>query len=756
MRILIIAAILAVLGLVAGGHIVFLHWQIRRIEAVLADSAIAAALPAIIVERPADNTLLPSDIAPIVFEGKDSSSADGWHIRIDFAEGEPIRCESGKSQWIPGEALWETIKARSTAAPATVHIIGTDHFKAYSLASIRIRTSADPVGAPIFYREVNLPFQDAVKDPSRIRWRFGSVASRQSPPIVLQNMPVCGNCHSFSADGSVLGMDVDYANNKASYVLTTTAPEMTLATSDIITWSDYRRQDNLQSFGLLSQVSPDGRYAISTVQDRSVFVPQDNLAYSQLFFPIKGILVYYDRQTKEYKSLPGADDPRLVQSNPVWSPDGKWIYFARATAYELKAKLGQGTVLLSQEECLEFVRDRKEFRFDIYRVPFNEGRGGTPEPLAGASANGKSNYFPRFSPDGKWIVFCQANSYMLLQPDSELFLVPADGGAPKRLECNGPAMNSWHSWSPNGKWLVFSSKSNTPYTQLFLTHIDNQGLASPAVLLDWFTAADRAANIPEFVNLPAGAIRTIREQFLNDYSFQRAGNEFYRQGDADGAIEMYRKTLQLNPKNAGAHTSIGFLLYHVKNLQAEGLSHLQAAVTLDPTNGCARYDLGYMLLHQNRPAEAVEHLAEAVRVFPDGYNKQYNAVDMNATLGMAYSRLGQYAQAAQALARAAGFAPENAKIRYNLAIALAYEGKTPEAIEHYQKAVTVDPAVDRSPAFHDRIGRNLAASGQWEQAIQWARRGMQLALTQGDQDSAGSIEERIRIYERRGPLVEEK
>ncbi len=305
----VLLMVLAVAALAVSGFKAMRQWQIRRIEAVLADPAGAAALPALTLDRPTDNTLLPSDIAPITFRGEDTTSADGWHIRIDFAEGEPIRCGSPKSQWIPDEALWEKIKTRSTGAPATIHIIGTDHFKAYSLGSVRIQTSPDPVAAPIFYREVNLPFQEAVKDPSRIRWRFGSVASRQSPPIVLQNMPVCGNCHSFSADGSVLGMDVDYANNKASYVLTNTAPEMTLATSDIITWSDYRREDNQQTFGLLSQVSPDGRYAVSTVKDRSVFVPQDNLAYSQLFFPIKGILAVYDRQTKEYRALPGADDP---------------------------------------------------------------------------------------------------------------------------------------------------------------------------------------------------------------------------------------------------------------------------------------------------------------------------------------------------------------------------------------------------------------------------------------------------------------
>ena len=42
------------------------------------------------------------------------------------------------------------------------------------------------------------------------------------------------------------------------------------------------------------------------------------------------------------------------------------------------------------------------------------------------------------------------------------------------MNCNTPLMNSWHSFSPNGRWLVFSSKSRSPYTQMFLTHIDER------------------------------------------------------------------------------------------------------------------------------------------------------------------------------------------------------------------------------------------------------------------------------------------
>ena len=42
--------------------------------------------------------------------------------------------------------------------------------------------------------------------------------------------------------------------------------------------------------------------------------------------------------------------------------------------------------------------------YDLYRVPFNDGKGGPAERVVGASENGMSNNFPKVSPDGKSIV----------------------------------------------------------------------------------------------------------------------------------------------------------------------------------------------------------------------------------------------------------------------------------------------------------------------------------------------------------------
>jgi dipeptidyl aminopeptidase/acylaminoacyl peptidase len=516
------ATLVVLIGAALGGAAILygLLWgQAYRPEDILAGYQPHAEHSPIGIEYPLDGTVFPPEMVPPVFRWKDSVAAVRvWLVSIPRADGGPgLRFLTRWPHWSPGPADWEVLKRESRERDTEVVILGVGRGRSPRILSrgqMSFRTSQDAVGAPLFFREVNLPFLDADQDPSRIRWRFGPIDTPHPPPVVLKKMRVCTNCHSFSRDGTLLAMDVDYANSKASYVITRIQKEMALTLSDIITWSDADHSED--TFGLLSQISPDGRYVVSTIKDKSIFIPMPPLAFSQLFFPVKGILCVYDRQNRTFRALPGADDPNFVQSNPTWSPDGRYIVFARARAMDLRSTRGQGLTGITQSDGRRLVADGKPFPFDLYRIPFNGGAGGTPEPLAGASHNGMSNYFARYSPDGRWIVFCRARSYMLLQPDSELYIIPAEGGTARRLRGNTARMNSWHSWSPNGKWLVFSSKAYSDYTQLCLTHIDETGESTPAVLLSHLTAPDRAANIPEFVNTTPDAIAHIRASFLKE------------------------------------------------------------------------------------------------------------------------------------------------------------------------------------------------------------------------------------------------
>ncbi len=234
---------------------------------------------------------------------------------MEFEDGAtPVTGRSDTTAWIPGREAWETIKTHARSGKATIIVRGVKMSlfgilpgRAVSEAKVSISVSPDSVGAPIFYRDVPLPFNFAKEKMELIQWRLGDISNPERPPIAIENLPVCGNCHTFSRDGSTLAMDVDSGGDKGAYAITPFEEQTFLSKDRLITWNDFRRDQGAISFGLLAQISPDGRFVASTVEDRVIFLGKEGtkLEFSQLFFPVKGIVAYYDRAAKTIKALPG-------------------------------------------------------------------------------------------------------------------------------------------------------------------------------------------------------------------------------------------------------------------------------------------------------------------------------------------------------------------------------------------------------------------------------------------------------------------
>ena len=786
----------------------------------------ASRLAKIAVDYPHDGSIFPPEIIAPVFRWRDpEGAAKSWRIEVDFGghgphirektDGPRLRIgeidqrvvvptnrppaltpeEAEGRTWTPDAKTWAEIKKHSAAKSATVTITGFADDKQkrpLSRGETTLLTSADPVGAPIFYRDVPLIPSETKKGiispiPKHslglVAWRLRDISQPRSH-LLMTGISTCVNCHSFSRDGKTMGIDVDGPDNdRGLYALMPVKRETRMGDANIVKWSTFQGPigGNLR-IGFMSQISPDGSRVLTTINDpRSAqsanhasdiidrYYVMNFLDYRflQVFYPTRGVLAWYSRDSKRLEPLPGADDDRFVQAGGVWSPDGKYIVFLRA---EARSAYPEGYTKA------DYANDPKEtqIQYDLYRIPFNDGKGGKAEPIEGASQNGMSNSFPKVSPDGRWIVFVQAHNGLLMRPDSKLYIVPFTGGKARMLNCNTPLMNSWHSFSPNGRWLVFSSKARSPYTQMYLTHIDENGNDSPAILIDNSTAANRAVNLPEFVNVPQESWVKLEAPLADFFHEFDTAADLARNGKLDEAIERFRKALELSPGDARTYFNIGEALEQKGNLQ-EAVEAYHQALKADPTssmNEAVYADLGLALARAGKLDEAMESYRKALAATP-GDPKAHaglgaallekgsldesiehcrmalqvdaNYASAHNTLGAALARTGNLPDAVVHLQKAVELTPDCFECQFNLGRVLAAQSSFAEALTHFQKAVELSGGKDeQSLSF---LSLMYSETDQPNQAVVTAQRALTAAAQAGDTQMENTLKQRIALWQ---------
>jgi len=708
----------------------------------------------ITVEYPREGSLFPQDMVAPLFQWRDANAnATVWRVEVAFRErgpkirewstGEKMRVgpiddslvgyvpptltpeQADSHTWRPDAKTWEEIKKHTQQAPAVIRFIGyrnKDDKQAVSSGQVTMATSPDPVGAPIMYRDVPLippppeseergvikPLPDSVLP--LIKWQLRYVSASESK-TVMTGLPTCANCHSLARDGKTLGIDVDGPqNDKGLYALIPIKPVSTMSNEYVIHWSTFSEERAQKRFGFMSQVSPDGKYVITSIDvphahgtrvvDRLYNGFYRNYGFGQVFFPTRGVLAWYSRESGRLTPLPGADDPDYVQTSAFWSPDRKYLVYSRATARDPYAP-GQKAAVYANDP------NETQIQYDLYRIPFNDGQGGTPERVVGASENGMSNNFPKVSPDGKWIVFVECRNGLLMRPDSKLYIVPFEGGTARSLASNLPVMNSWHTFSPNGHWLAFSSKSPSLYTELYLTHIDVDGNASPAILVENATASNRAVNIPEFVNVAEGGLERIDTPATDFYRMFDAAVQLSEKKQYDAAVEAWEKAVALDPGDARAHNNFGIALAGAGRM-GEAIEEYRKSLTLNANSSQTENNLGSALAEKGNLEEARSHFENALRINPDNASAAVNLGNALAAEG------GHTEQAIALLTRALEVQPNSPDGQNGLGVVLAHEGNLAEATEHLLKAVALAP---QDAGYRYNLGRVYAAQSRFAEAL---------------------------------------
>jgi Flp pilus assembly protein TadD len=314
-----------------------------------------------------------------------------------------------------------------------------------------------------------------------------------------------------------------------------------------------------------------------------------------------------------------------------------------------------------------------------------------------------SNDFPKVSPDGRWIVWVQNKNGLLMRPDSRLFMVPFAGGKPRLMNCNTRLMNSWHTFSPNGRWLAFSSKARGPYTQLMLTHIDANGNDTPAIIVDNTTAANRAVNIPEFVNMPLDGIDKIDPQATEFYSLFDQAFALVQNNKIPEAIQVFRSAIQLDPDDPQAHYDLGTVLSGIDR-DRDALDEFRRASTLEPENTLY-----------------LEHFAVSLA--------------LNGDLDGAVTQLQ----------KAIAFQPTSSECRFNLGFALESKGDFAAAVAPFEKAVELSGG--KNARFLAELAKVYDKTGRSADAVKAAQQALDLAVLQNNEQLERNLREALDGYE---------
>ena len=730
--------------------------QEKAIRPLIETLSASAASGGLTVEYPFDGSVFPPEFfSPTFWWQENNNAADTWLIEIDIPgkgavyvlaplnplpapaidqecveitakENPPLPVfQPPETNWTPSDTLWEFIKANTVGTKATLSICGfssADPSKILSKGTVTLSTSKDPVGAPIFYRDVPMigvqrvlanEIAGLIKPlPSRaqdiIKWSLRDVSKKESR-VLLENMPTCANCHSFSADGSTLALDIDGpAGDKGGYAITNLEKHTVIEKDDIMSWNySYKKKYKGlgKTLGFLSQMSPDGRHAVTTLNEQVFVSNYQKHDFIQVFYPTRGFLAIYSREEDDIHLLPGADNPEFVHCDGVWGPDGDYLVFARAEARDANIP-GRPRPLYANDP------NETPIQYDLYRIPFNEGKGGKPTIIEGASANGKSNTFPKVSPDGKWITFVKCNNGQLIRPDSRLWIVPAEGGEPREMNCNLDLMNSWHSFSPNSRWMAFSSKGITPYTRMFLTHIDENGNDTPPILVSGCTAANRAVNIPEFVNV----------NYDDFVSIDVPAVEFYRH---------HKRAMALG--DSGKFK--------------EALTEMMMALQENPDDIKIKWDLehrtGLVLQQFGQIEGANEYWEKAIETDPNMSSEPYFLIALNCANTKEYTKAFGYFQ------KTVEMSPKHHRAVYYLALLSLEENAkdlyNPKNAIKYARDVN-EMTASREPIMLELLAWAYAADGNFKEALTNMEKALEYAKPREIPDHLQRIEEKIALY----------
>jgi tetratricopeptide (TPR) repeat protein len=157
-----------------------------------------------------------------------------------------------------------------------------------------------------------------------------------------------------------------------------------------------------------------------------------------------------------------------------------------------------------------------------------------------------------------------------------------------------------------------------------------------------------------------------------------------RLGDTDAAATHYRNAIRLDPSQAAPHRNLGFNLLTAKDYTGAE-PELREASRLSPEDHFAHYYLSLLALATDHDAEAVDQASHAGELID-------NDPEAGAGLVEAYIRLGRVDDATTRVKRMEEANQVSSEREYSIAVLLSRRGFHQQAVHCFQRIAKLDPS----------------------------------------------------------------
>ena len=131
-------------------------------------------------------------------------------------------------------------------------------------------------------------------------------------------------------------------------------------------------------------------------------------------------------------------------------------------------------------DTVSLPQDIKNLQYSLVRIPFDESTG-TIGTQVDTLFSERSVCHPRLSPDGRFVLYTVADygTFPIWHPEADLQMINLQTGAIDSLSMvNSEKSDTYHSWSSNSRWFVFASKRDDGlYGKPFFCYVDKDGKA---------------------------------------------------------------------------------------------------------------------------------------------------------------------------------------------------------------------------------------------------------------------------------------